>query len=119
MSATRRRDLKREQFWRETVAAFQKSGLSVRVFCNARDLSEASFYSWRRTLRKRDRQRPAARSPGTVPQPRLVPLRVVPDAVVEVVLPMGLIVRVPVGAEVSAVAALVSTLVAALRMPSC
>jgi transposase-like protein len=113
MSATRRRDPKREQFWRETVAAFQKSGLSVRAFCNARDLPEASFYGWRRTLRERNRQRP---TPAIARQPTLVPLRVVPDAVVEVVLPTtGLIVRVPIGAEVSAVAALVT----ALRMPSC
>jgi transposase-like protein len=119
MSATRRRDPKREQFWRETVAAFEKSGLSVRAFCTARDLPETSFFNWRRTLRKRDRQRPAPRS-QEVRQPTLVPLRVVPNAVVanavlEIVLPTGLIVRVPAGAEVSVVAALVT----ALRTPSC
>jgi hypothetical protein len=115
MSATRRRDPKREQFWRETVAAFQKSALSVRAFCNARDLPEASFYGWRRTLRERDRQRPTGHSPATARQPTLVPLRVIPDAVVEIVLPTGLIVRVPTGAEVSIVAALVT----ALRRSSC
>ena len=114
MSATRRRDPKREQFWRETLAAFEKSGLSVRAFCTARDLPETSFFNWRRTLRKRDRQRPAPRS-GGVRQPTLVPLRVVPNAVLEIVLPTGLIVRVPAGSEVSMVAALVT----ALRTPSC
>jgi transposase-like protein len=114
MSATRRRDPKREQFWRETFAAFEKSGLSVRSFCTARDLPETSFFNWRRTLRKRDRQRPAPRA-GGVRQPTLVPLRVVPNAVLEIVLPTGLIVRVPAGSEVSMIAALVT----ALRTPSC
>jgi hypothetical protein len=114
MSATRGRNSKREQFWRETVSAFQKSGLSVRAFCGARDLSEASFFHWRRTLRERDGQRHAVRS-STARQPTLVPLRVVPSVVMEIVLPTGLIVRVPAGAEASMVAALVT----ALRMPSC
>jgi transposase len=114
MSSTRRRDPKREQFWRATVAAYQTSGLSVRAFCGARKVPEASFYSWRRTLRERDRQRPVALSQA-VRQPTLVPLRVVPSAVVDIVLPTGLIVRVPAGAEVSTVAALVT----ALRTPSC
>jgi hypothetical protein len=48
-----------------------------------------------------------------------VPLRVVPDAVAEIVLPTGLVLRVPVGADAMVVAKLVSTLVAALRTPSC
>jgi transposase-like protein len=114
MSAIRRRDPKREQFWRDTVAAYQKSGLSVRAFCVARDLSEASFYGWRRTLRDRDRQHPAAPSQAVRPL-SLVPLRVVPQSVLEVVLTTGLVVRVPAGAETAAVAALVS----ALRTASC
>src|SRR5439155_25178065 len=55
---------------------------SVRGFCAGRRLSEPSFYSWRRTLRRRDAVPPQ--------RPTLVPLRVVPDACVEVVLPTGL-----------------------------
>ena len=108
MSQTRRRSSQREQFWREAVAEWEKSGQSVRAFCSRRGLQEASFYGWHRTLRVRDRQRSAARR-----GPRLVPLRVVPDAVLEVVLPMGLVVRVPAGAEASAVAKLITALRAA------
>ncbi len=110
MSQTRRRKPQREQFWREAIAVWQKSGLSVRAFCSGRGLSEASFYGWRRTLQERDRRRPAA-----PPGPTFVPLRVVPGVVVEVVLPGGLVVRVPAGAETAAVA----TLVAALRTAAC
>src|ERR1700716_3228549 len=99
------RDPRRERFWREAVGAWETSGQSIRAFCSGRDLSEPSFYSWRRTLRERDRQRsetrraaakgPAARRLSARPAPRLVPVRVVSPAVFEVVLPAGLVVRVP------------------------
>ena len=110
MPSKRRADPQLERFWRETLAAWEKSGKSVRAFCASRGLSQASFYGWRRTLRERDRQRPLEER-----LPRLVPLRVVPGAVLEVVLPTGLVVRVPDGAEPAAVA----TLVAALRTAPC
>lgn len=101
----RRRSSKREQFWREAVAAWKKSGQSVRAFCAQRGLREPSFYAWRRTLREREPQRQSARR-----EPALVPLRVVADAVLEVVLPAGLVVRVPAGADAAAVAKLVIAL---------
>jgi hypothetical protein len=110
MPGKHRCDPKLEQFWRNTLAAWQKSGQSVRAFCARRRLSEPSFYSWRRTLRERDQQRPAAR-----PLPKLIPVRLVPEAVLEVVLPAGLVVRVPAAAEAAAVA----KLVAALRAATC
>jgi hypothetical protein len=44
----------REQFWREVIGDFACSRQSVRAFCAARQLSEPSFYSWRRTLAQRD-----------------------------------------------------------------
>jgi hypothetical protein len=103
MSRIRRRDPQREHFWREAVAAWKKSGQSVRAFCAGRDLHEASFYGWRRTLGKPDRHRPVA-------LPTLVPLRVVADAVLEVVLPTGVVVRVPARADAVAVAKLVAAL---------
>ena len=106
----RRCDPHLEQFWRETLAAWEKSGQSARAFCASRELEEASFYGWRRTLRERDRRRPLGHQGAT-----FVPLRVVPEAVWEVVLPTGLVVRVPPGADAPSVA----TLVAALRTATC
>jgi len=41
----------REQ-WTRMVEFQEKSGQSVRVFCQERGLGEASFYSWRKRLRK-------------------------------------------------------------------
>ena len=110
MPRARRETSEREQFWQAAVADWQQSSQSIRAFCAGRGLSEPSFYAWRRTLRERARQRPAAR-----PQPALVPLRVIAAAVLEVVLPAGVVVRVPAGADAAAVA----QLVAALRATSC
>src|SRR5271165_4523656 len=118
MSAIGRRNPKREQHWREVVAAWRKSGQSVSAFCRERNVPEASFYGWRRTLRERDPQRQAAPAQAAS-HPTLVPVRVVPDAVVEVVLPTGFVLRVPIGANADEVAKLVSTLVTALRTSSC
>ena len=101
----------REQFWREAVAAWKKSGQSVRAFCRRRRLEETSFYWWRRDLQRRDQALAAA----ATSQPKFVPVRVVSDALLEIVLPSGLIVRVPAASEATTVA----TLVAALRAASC
>ena len=100
-------DPQREQFWRNTVAQWRQSGQSVRSFCFERRLSEASFYAWRRELAKRDRANVAA--------VKFVPVQFRTDAVIEVALPDGLIVRAPVTAEATTIAALV----AALRSTPC
>jgi hypothetical protein len=103
----RQRDPERERFWREAVAGHQTSGQSVRAYCSQRRLAEGNFYAWRRELVKRDR----AASPAL----KLVPLQVRAVAIIEVVLPAGVVVRVPAGAD----AATVARLVAALGASSC
>ena len=47
------RDPGREAFWRQTLANFGKSGLSVREFCRREKLHESAFYAWRRTIKER------------------------------------------------------------------
>jgi hypothetical protein len=92
---TRRRNNAREQFWRQTIAAWQESGQSVRAFCAARGVSEATFFARRRELADGGlSQRPAEPAPA----PQCVPVKVVPDPTVEVVLSGGLVVRVPAAA---------------------
>ena len=44
------RDSIKERRWRGHLAAWRRSGQSVRSFCAAQGLSEPSFYSWRRVL---------------------------------------------------------------------
>jgi hypothetical protein len=63
--------------------------VSVRAFCAARGLAEASFYGWRRELEQRDAE-----------ACRFIPVRVVeepPARLIELVLPGARIIRVPPG----------------------
>ena len=39
MSKMRRRPADREQFWRETITSWKKSGQSIRAFCAARGIA--------------------------------------------------------------------------------
>jgi hypothetical protein len=47
---TRRGRLERERFWRGVILEQEASGLPVSAFCRKRDLSQGSFYRWRRKL---------------------------------------------------------------------
>ncbi|QEL15582.1 IS66 family insertion sequence element accessory protein TnpA [Limnoglobus roseus] len=106
--------LDREQFWRDTVAAFATSGLSVRAFCAARGLPEKRFYTWRKALGLSPVGRPA--SPSDVPPARgFVPVRILADAAAEIVRPGVVVLRVPVTAD----PAHVVRLVAAIRGATC
>lgn len=59
----------KERFWRRMVRLWHGSGLSVRAFCARHELSEPTFYAWRRTVRQRDA---VARSSG----PAFLPVQV-------------------------------------------
>ena len=97
------RYLKPEPFWRDLIDRWKVSGQSVASFCAAHRVSQATFYSWRKRL--------ASLTGGTTPPaPAFAPVRVVPDPTAEVVLPNGLIVRVPATTEPAAVARLVAAL---------
>ena len=55
-----RGDSERAGEWRERLARWSASGLSVRAFCAQQGVAEASFYYWRRALRLRDTGTPSA-----------------------------------------------------------
>lgn len=42
----------RRQFWQAAIEAHRQSGLSVAAFCKHEDITEASFYYWRKKLTK-------------------------------------------------------------------
>jgi hypothetical protein len=107
MSHTRPRDPQLEQFWRRAIARWKNSGQSIRAFCAAYQLSEASFHGWRRELAKRDQ--------ANLPAVSFVPLQLRTEALLEVALPNGLIVRASAAVAPEAVVALVE----ALRSESC
>ena len=94
--------------WKTLFATWRSSGLTVTAFCRSRDLNTSSFYRWRTILDGLDRP---PRSP-TEPSPPIsfVPVRVIAEAIVEVILPSGLQLRVPLGADARQVARLVLAL---------
>ena len=53
-------DSERAGEWRERLARWSASGLSVRAFCAQQGVAEASFYYWKRALRLRDAETPSA-----------------------------------------------------------
>ena len=98
--------------WRTTCAMWRSSGLSVAAFCRSRELNLSNFYRWRKILD--DLDRPSATRPRSQPDPlpiqSFVPVRVIPDAVVEVILTSGLQLRVPLSADAQQLARLVLAL---------
>ena len=79
-----RRDLAKERSWRQIIRRQQRSGLSVRAFCEEEGLKESAFRWWQGGLRRRERGSPSAPpesshakpTVGTMP-PTFLPVRVV------------------------------------------
>ena len=42
----------RDEYWRERIAAQERSGLTVQQFCKEQGLNNPSFYYWRKRLRQ-------------------------------------------------------------------
>ena len=89
------------QRWRTIFAEHRRSGLTIVDFCQAWTINKSGFFRWRNILGQLDHTDPK-------PVPSFVPLRVVPEAVavVEVILPSGIQLRVPLAADASQVARL-------------
>ncbi len=85
---------KKAKHWRDVFRQFEQANQSIRQFCIERGIHEASFYKWRKTLKRHD----SYSSP-----PPFVPIRVQPQvekpgdtSVFELVMPDGSTIRVPV-----------------------
>lgn len=117
------RDPELERQWRERVARWATSGLSVRAFCLQHGLIETSFYYWKRELRARDAaavastaiasaKPPARKRPlGKKSPPMFVPVTVLPGLTlsVEVRCPSGHVVLLP-SCEVASLSSLFAAL---------
>ncbi len=73
-------------------------------FCRSRSLNTSSFYRWRNIFDGLDR------TPEPRPAQSFVPVRVVPDTIVELIFPTGVQLRVPLAADAGQVARLVHAL---------
>jgi transposase-like protein len=97
----------RVRTWRAAIDAWKQSGQSVNSFCRDHNLTRSNFDRWRRILARH----PSESSPSSA----FVPLRVVAEPMAEVVLPSGIVLRLPL----SAVPEAVTRLVAAVGAASC
>jgi hypothetical protein len=91
--------------WRERIAEQERSGVSVRLFCRERGLTEYSFYAWRRRLRQQDPVRFALVERGPAQQEIAI------DANLELLLATGDRLRISAGVD----AATLRTVIDALR----
>src|SRR4051812_774428 len=101
----RRRSPERVRLWRNLVDSWKRSGQTINAFCRERELTRSNFDRWRRIL--------AADPPKSNPSGSFVPLRVVAEPMAEVVLPSGVVVRLPLTTASDAVTRLVAAVGAA------
>ena len=92
----RKKSSEKEGLWRQILRRQAESGLSIRSFCAAEEISEPSFYAWRKRLRQRPRDvspeawqsRHGEESADNAPL--FVPLKLVDAAAtLEIVHPLG------------------------------
>ncbi len=53
------RDAAKERRWRRLLGQWRRSGRTGRDFCAEQQLSEPSFYAWKREIARRDQERTA------------------------------------------------------------
>lgn len=95
-----KRSAEKERVWRERMVEQRDSGLSVRQYCLRKELSEASFYGWKRELALRDQE--VSESAGRIENEQVfVPLHVTasPSSVasLELLHRSGHVIRIPAG----------------------
>ena len=71
--------------WEQRIQKFQNADMSVSQFCKKEGVSTASFYAWRRRLKKQNN--PQAFAPIEIPQQNEI----------QVQLPSGAVIRIPPG----------------------
>ena len=97
----RQRNPERVRVWRELIVAWKQSGLTINAFCRERKLTRSNFDRWRRILTAENNKPPRRTAPA------FVPVRLVAEPVAEVVLPSGVVVRLPVSTAPETVTRLV------------
>ena len=88
-----KRPVPRSDYWRERIAAQERSGLTIERFCKEQGLTEQSFYYWRKRLREQQPMRFALVETGTAGQ---LPVR---ESDLELVLATGERLRIGAGVD--------------------
>lgn len=96
----KKRDAKREGFWRRALRRRAKSGMTITEFCASEDLKPTAYHYWQREIKRRDEEESQSQdmAVASVSDPQLVPVQLVDDrlgtAAVEIVAKNGLVIRV-------------------------
>jgi hypothetical protein len=97
--------------WLDRISRFPLPGLTPARFCAIEAVSLPSFYSWKRRFAAAARLSEAGLDKPTQPTPMLLPVRLPnSDAPLELVLSTGLVLRIPPGADVGLLHAVLTTL---------
>ena len=88
--------------WAERLARFDASALTVAAFCRQEGVAPQSFHRWKLSLA----------APGSAPSatPEFLPVRLLPSAPVEILLPNGAALRLSPGCDLAFVRSLVLAL---------
>ena len=95
-----------EAVWRERLAKFPASGLSVGAFCEREGVSASSFHAWKRRLGLGRAHAPSRQKANAPPvgEPLFVPFplsgqALARDAELRITFPGGVVVSVPLGVD--------------------
>jgi hypothetical protein len=114
-----RRERQRREFWQKHVDAWQHSRMSISAYCAEHGLIESSFRAGQRDLESCDEIPQSTQKSDAV---RWVPVHIVatPTASpLELVLPDGLVIRVPSGFDPQTLRRLLSALEGDREVSSC
>jgi hypothetical protein len=81
----------RAQFWHQVLEDWKRSGLSITEFCRQRNLKTVTFHRWKSLFQKAN---PPASSTTT-----FLPITLVPETLVEIALPNGIVLKLPLAAD--------------------
>ena len=84
--------------WRARLARYRQWGGSIGQFCEREGVTAATFYQWRRKLDEGSAEVSRQRRPMVETAPQFLAVRIEQAEPVELELPNGVKVRVPVGA---------------------
>ena len=114
-----RPDVGKQERWLELIRRWQRSQLTVREYCQRHHVSEASFFSWRRILRRRgllDEPMPSKNAADAPAFVKVTTLDAEPTvSPIELVLNQGRLLRVRPGFD----ADMLLELVRLLEEPAC
>jgi hypothetical protein len=110
-------DPQRLAHWRTVIDEQARSGLTIKAFCLQRHIHTSGFHHWKSVLRSLDSGIPVQPhdqppSSDTPVSSAFVPVRVVPDTLVELTLANGVQLKLPLHSNVEQVARLVKAVAA-------